>query len=147
MYGLSIVEDMHLIRKSMGVCSQQDVLFDRLTVREHLTLYANLKGVPTAELESEVNRYEEQIGLTEKRHTFASALSGGQKRKLCVALALIGGSRIVFLDEPTSGMDPFSRRNLWEILRLNKEGRVIIFTTHYMYHTHYSPTAPTADVL
>ena len=132
MYGLSIVEDMHLIRKSMGVCSQQDVLFDRLSVHEHLTLYANLKGVPKDELESEVSRYEEQIGLTEKRHTFASALSGGQKRKLCVALALIGGSRIVFLDEPTSGMDPFSRRNLWEILRLNKEGRVIIFTTHYM---------------
>ena len=79
-----------------------------------------------------MSRYEEQIGLTEKRHTFASALSGGQKRKLCVALALIGGSRIVFLDEPTSGMDPFSRRNLWEILRLNKEGRVIIFTTHYL---------------
>ena len=132
MYGLSIVEDMHLIRKSMGVCSQQDVLFDRLTVREHLTLYANLKGVPRDELVSEVKRYEAQIGLSEKRHTFASALSGGQKRKLCVALALIGGSRIVFLDEPTSGMDPFSRRNLWEILRMNKEGRVIIFTTHYM---------------
>ena len=146
MYGLSIVEDMSLIRKSMGVCSQQDVLFDRLTVREHLVLYANLKGVPKDELEAEVSRYEEQIGLTEKRHAFASTLSGGQKRKLCVALALIGGSRIVFLDEPTSGMDPFSRRSLWEILRLNKEGRVIIFTTHYMVslipfaHTHHQHT-------
>ena len=132
MYGNSIVEDMSLIRKSLGVCSQQDVLFDRLSVEEHLQLYANLKGVEKDKMREEVERYLQQVGLEEKRSAWAGSLSGGQKRKLCVALALIGGSRIVFLDEPTSGMDPYSRRHTWEVLRLNKEGRVIIFTSHFM---------------
>ena len=98
MYGNSIREDMSLIRKSLGVCSQQDVLFDRLTVKEHLTLYANLKGVDKPLMDEEVGRYIAQCGLADKVDAWAGSLSGGQKRKLCVALALVGGSRIIFLD-------------------------------------------------
>lgn len=73
-----------------------------------------------------------QVGLTEKLNVFSKNLSGGQKRKLSVCIALIGGSKVVFLDEPTSGMDPYSRRSTWQILQNAREGRVVILTTHFM---------------
>ncbi|CAM9759620.1 unnamed protein product, partial [Discosporangium mesarthrocarpum] len=73
-----------------------------------------------------------EVGLVEKKHTPTKALSGGQKRKLSVAIALIGGSEVVVLDEPTSGMDPYSRRSTWSVLQQNKKGRVILLTTHFM---------------
>ncbi|CAN0419265.1 unnamed protein product, partial [Hapterophycus canaliculatus] len=72
------------------------------------------------------------VGLTEKENELTSTLSGGQKRKLSVGIALIGGSKVVFLDEPTSGMDPHSRRFTWDLIRKNREGRVIVLTTHFM---------------
>lgn len=74
----------------------------------------------------------QSVGLTEKRHVQSQFLSGGQKRKLSVGLAFIGGSRVIFLDEPTSGMDPYSRRFTWNVIRQYKEGRVIVLTTHFM---------------
>ncbi|CAM9341769.1 unnamed protein product, partial [Choristocarpus tenellus] len=73
-----------------------------------------------------------EVGLVEKKHTPTRALSGGQKRKLSVALALVGGSEVVVLDEPTSGMDPYSRRSTWNVLQRNRKGRVILLTTHFM---------------
>ncbi|CAN0520838.1 unnamed protein product, partial [Ectocarpus sp. 8 AP-2014] len=72
------------------------------------------------------------VGLTEKENELTTTLSGGQKRKLSVGIALIGGSKVVFLDEPTSGMDPHSRRFTWDLIRKNREGRVIVLTTHFM---------------
>lgn len=74
----------------------------------------------------------EEIDLTESRSQLAKTLSGGQKRKLSVAIAMIGDSQIVMLDEPTSGMDTAARRRLWEMLKRNKAGRIVILTTHYM---------------
>jgi ATP-binding cassette subfamily A (ABC1) protein 3 len=74
----------------------------------------------------------EAVGLTEKRNIYASKLSGGQKRKLSVGIAFIAGSRVVVLDEPTSGMDPYSRRFTWNLIRQHKEGRIIVLTTHFM---------------
>jgi ATP-binding cassette subfamily A (ABC1) protein 3 len=120
------------IRKSMGVCPQHDVLFPELTVIEHLKMFGRIKGLIGAELTAAVNTKIEQVGLTEKINTPSKALSGGMKRKLSLAIALIGDSKIVFLDEPTSGMDPYSRRFTWEMLKQNKEGRVIVLTTHFM---------------
>ena len=70
--------------------------------------------------------------LTEKRHTESRNLSGGQKRKLCLAIALVGNARTVFLDEPTSGMDPHSRRSIWALLREQRGGRTIVLTTHFL---------------
>ena len=72
------------------------------------------------------------VGITEKRDTRAKELSGGQKRKLSVAVALIGDPKVIFLDEPTSGMDPFSRRHLWSLLKERRHGRCIVLTTHFM---------------
>ena len=74
----------------------------------------------------------QSVGLTEKRKAYSRTLSGGQKRKLSVGIAFIGGSRIVFLDEPTSGMDPYSRRFTWNVIRSHREGRVVVLTTHFM---------------
>jgi len=72
------------------------------------------------------------IDLTDQRHQQAKTLSGGQKRKLSVAISMIGNSKVVMLDEPTSGMDTTTRRRLWDMLKKNKAGKIIILTTHYM---------------
>jgi ATP-binding cassette subfamily A (ABC1) protein 3 len=130
--GMDIRSDMDDIRKNLGVCPQHDILFPDLTVHEHLIMFARFKGTPSKDLNDEVERMIESVGLTEKRHAFSKQLSGGQKRKLSVAIAFIGGSRIVFLDEPTSGMDPYSRRFTWNVIRQHREGRVIVLTTHFM---------------
>ena len=131
-FGQSIRTQMPLIRETLGVCPQHNILWPILTVQEHLQLYAGVKGVPRAELQQAVDDMIQQVGLTEKRHVASAALSGGMQRKLSVGIALIGDSRIVFLDEPTSGMDPYSRRATWDLLKKRKEGRVIILTTHFM---------------
>ncbi len=129
-FGLDVGSQMQDIRHNIGVCPQHDVLFPDLTVKEHLDFFAALKCVPDAE--AEVDKQIQQVGLTEKRHVQSRNLSGGQKRKLSVAIALLGDSKVIFLDEPTSGMDPHSRRFTWNLLQNNREGRVIILTTHFM---------------
>ncbi|RLN46989.1 hypothetical protein BBJ29_006669 [Phytophthora kernoviae] len=130
--GLSLVHDMGEIRQSLGLCFQHDVLYSELTVEEHLVFYGRVKGYHGAALREEVNTKVKEVGLTEKRHVFAGALSGGMKRKLSVAICLLGDSSLVFLDEPTSGMDPYSRRSTWEILLNNRANRVMVLTTHFM---------------
>ena len=99
-YDEDVSEDLESIRKYLGVCPQHDVLWDSLTVDEHLRLYAGLKGVPGNEIDSAVNDVIRDVGLTEKVNAQSSQLSGGQKRKLSVAIALIGDSKVVILDEP-----------------------------------------------
>ena len=89
-------------------------------------------GVPSKDQKAEVEAIIQSVGLTEKRKAYSRTLSGGQKRKLSVGIAFIGGSRIVFLDEPTSGMDPYSRRFTWNVIRSHREGRVVVLTTHFM---------------
>lgn len=90
---------MKEIRKSLGVCPQTNCLFGTLTVREHLELYAALKGVKTADIEDEVEQKIREVGLDTKADIYSSALSGGMQRKLQCAMAFIGGSKVVFLDE------------------------------------------------
>lgn len=116
----------------MGMCPQHDVLYPELTVREHLIFFGSLNGNKGNELMKEVDRKIEEVGLTEKANSFSTDLSGGMKRKLSVAIALLGNSKVVFLDEPTSGMDPYSRRATWELLQNNRHGRIMVLTTHFM---------------
>jgi ABC-type multidrug transport system ATPase subunit len=123
---------MEGIRRILGVCPQHDILFDTLTVREHLQFYGALKGVPQHELDDAVREKLREVDLLDKIDTRVETLSGGQKRKLSVAMAFIGQSRVVFLDEPTSGIDPLSRRRVWDVIQRYKHGRVIILTTHHM---------------
>ncbi|EQC37401.1 hypothetical protein SDRG_05005 [Saprolegnia diclina VS20] len=126
---LDLDKDLAALRKYLGVCPQHDILYDDLTVREHLTFYASIKGQFDMAV---VDAMLDDVGLTDKAHVKASALSGGMKRKLSVGIALIGDSALVFLDEPSSGMDPYSRRSMWDLLLRNRAGRVMILTTHYM---------------
>ncbi|CAM4633927.1 unnamed protein product [Caretta caretta] len=133
-YGKDIRTDQDLIRKNMGVCMQHNVLFSCLTAKEHLLLYGYIK-VPhwsEQELDEEVKRTLKDTGLYSHRHKLTGSLSGGMKRKLSISIALLGGSRVVILDEPTTGVDPCSRRSIWEIISKNKKGRTIILSTHHL---------------
>lgn len=117
---------------SIGFCPQYDILFDELTVREHIVFYSKLKGLNEAEIDNEVNKYIKLLELEPKADVRSARLSGGMKRKLSVGVALCGGSKVVFCDEPSSGMDPAARRALWDILQKEKRNRTILLTTHYM---------------
>eukprot|EP00854_Cymbomonas_tetramitiformis_P012663 gene12663-14971_t len=119
--GLDVFTHMDEIRCRLGVCPQFDILWPQLTVLEHLRLYANFQGVPEEYLEAEVMGKVEEVGLMEKVEAPVSALSGGQKRKLSLAISFLGNPSCVFLDEPTSGMDPFSRRKSWAVIRNNRK--------------------------
>ena len=131
-FGEDITENIGEIRKNMGYCPQHDVLIPEMTVAEHLHLFASIKGCDPGEIPGEVDKMIESVGLVDKRDTYSRNLSGGQKRKLSLGIAFIGKSRIIFLDEPTSGMDPYSRRFTWNVIRKYREGRIIVLTTHFM---------------
>ncbi|XP_026864956.2 ATP-binding cassette sub-family A member 3 [Electrophorus electricus] len=130
--GYDICQDMALIRRSLGLCPQHDVLFDNLTVREHLLFYTQLKGYPREKIPDEVDRIIRILNLEDKTNARSKTLSGGMKRKLSIGIALIGDSKVVMLDEPTSGMDPSARRATWDLLQGEKRGRTILLTTHFM---------------
>jgi ATP-binding cassette, subfamily A (ABC1), member 3 len=133
--------ELSAIRQLTGICPQHNVLFPTLTVKEHLLFFGRMKGIFGPDLRGSVDRCIEDVGLVEKRDVLSCALSGGMKRKLCLAMALIGDPKFVLLDEPTSGMDPYSRRSTWELLQKSKAGRVIILTTHFMVCSP-SPLSP-----
>ncbi|XP_052793280.1 ATP-binding cassette sub-family A member 9-like isoform X2 [Mya arenaria] len=130
--GLDVSQPSNMvkIRSMMGVCPQENILFDDLTCAEHLTLFAAIKGVK--QIEQEVKLALERVKLTDQKDTLSSALSGGQKRKLCLTIALIGDSKLLFLDEPTAGVDTDSRRHIWSVLKGLKKGRIIVLNTHVM---------------
>jgi ABC-2 type transport system ATP-binding protein len=116
------------LREKLGISLQDTRLSEKLTVLETLTLFRSFysKGLdPTAAID--------QVALGEKAQAQVGKLSGGQKQRLAVACALIGDPQLLFLDEPTTGLDPQSRRQLWDILRdLRSQGRTVLLTTHYM---------------
>lgn len=130
--GYEISQDMAQIRKSLGLCPQHDVLFDNLTVAEHLCFYAQLKGLSRQKCPEEVKQMLHILGLEDKRDARSRFLSGGMKRKLSIGIALIAGSKVLMLDEPTSGMDAISRRAIWDLLQQQKSDRTILLTTHFM---------------
>ncbi|PIA53512.1 hypothetical protein AQUCO_00900239v1, partial [Aquilegia coerulea] len=131
-FGKNITTDMDEIRKGLGVCPQNDILFPELTVKEHLELFATMKGVEEGDLERMVHDMVDEVGLADKVNTFVRVLSGGMRRKLSLGIALIGNSKVVILDEPTSGMDPYSMRSTWQLIKKIKKGRIILLTTHSM---------------
>lgn len=125
---------MTQIRRMTGVCPQHDILFDQLTAREHLHFFAAVRGIRHCDIPAEVRKTLRDIDLIDVSAAdgFVRHLSGGQKRKLSVGIAIIGDPRIIILDEPTAGVDPYSRRHMWSILRRIKHGKVILLTTHFM---------------
>lgn len=134
-------EDARSNRKILGVCPQTNPIYENLTCKEHLILYATIKSkdgnIPMEQTEKEIDDILKDLDLFDKKNYPASKLSGGQKRKLCVACSFIGGSKVILLDEPTSGMDTYARRYLWEMLKSYKKDRIIILSTHYMDEADY----------
>ena len=111
------------IRSMMGVCPQFDVLWDRLTGREHMHIYAQIKGVDPAMRGGHIEDLLDRVRLTSAAGQHAGGYSGGMKRRLSVAIALMGDPKVVYLDEPTTGMDPISRRHVWDIVEAAKKAR------------------------
>lgn len=151
----SFTKDVH---KNLGVCMQYDVHFNHLTTEEHLLLYGHIKAPHWSkqELQRQVRKYVnlqiwlrfalktcitykehilyhcrilEETGMYPHRHKRVGTLSGGMKRKLSISIAFIGGSRMVVLDEPTTGVDPCSRRSIWDIILQHKSGEIILIIT------------------
>ncbi|MBI4912315.1 MAG: ABC transporter ATP-binding protein [Acidobacteria bacterium] len=126
--GLTWERSAREIRASIGVQLQATSLYNKITPREALTLYGSYypRSRPAEEL-------LDLVQLTEKADAFHITLSGGQQQRLALAMALVNDPELVFLDEPTTGLDPQARRSLWEVVRgMKREGRTIILTTHYM---------------
>ena len=124
--------NMDEFRTKLGICPQHDVLFGQLTIREHLEMFCIFKGYESDNIDEEINKTLHDFELDNIQNVTAENLSAGQRRKLSIAISLIGGSKVIFLDEPSSGMDITSRRNLWDILKRQTEQKIIILTTHYM---------------
>ncbi|PIC24487.1 hypothetical protein B9Z55_017812 [Caenorhabditis nigoni] len=118
------------IRRETGLCPQYNTLFGFMTVMEHLEFFAKLKERKWDP--EEAREILARLRIDFKADFMAGALSGGQKRKLSLAIALIGGSEVVMLDEPTSGMDPGARHETWTLIQREKERRTILLTTHFM---------------
>ena len=128
--GKSILNDMNGVRSMISVCPQENVLWDTLTVSEHVEMWYQLRGLNYTS--NDVVNSLAEFGLSDKIDSNAGDLSGGQKRKLQVALAFVGDPKVIYLDEPTAGMDTQARRDVWALLRRKKQGRSIILTTHFM---------------
>jgi len=130
--GHDITTELTQARLALGVCPQFNVLWDTLTVEEHLLFYARLKGVPPRLENEHVKTWLVELGLLFAKDRLSQDLSGGMKRRLSAGIALVGNPKVVFLDEPTTGLDPASRRHLWSILDRARHGRALVLTTHSM---------------
>ncbi|CAI8597974.1 unnamed protein product [Vicia faba] len=133
-YGHSVQSStgMSNIRKLIGVCPQFDILWDALSGQEHLELFASIKGLSSASIKSITQTSLAEVRLLDAARVRSGSYSGGMKRRLSVAIALIGDPKLVILDEPTTGMDPITRRHVWDIIENAKRGRAIVLTTHSM---------------
>jgi ABC-2 type transport system ATP-binding protein len=129
--GVDVTKDYALIRRRVGVLPQEFTPFDRLKAPEAVRYFAALFGKrPSAD---QVDELISTVGLEDRADTIAMKLSGGEKRRIGIALALVGEPELLFLDEPTTGLDPQARRSLWQLLeRLRDEGKTIVLTTHYL---------------
>jgi ABC-2 type transport system ATP-binding protein len=126
--GLRWEQSATSLRRRIGIQLQETELYDKLSVAETVTMFRSFYERKVA-----VDEIIQSVGLTEKRDVWVSKLSGGQKQRLAIACALVSEPELVFLDEPTTGLDPAARRALWDIIRgLRGRGRTVMLTTHYM---------------
>nr|XP_048302071.1 cholesterol transporter ABCA5 isoform X2 [Myodes glareolus] len=129
---VSEIDEMFEARKMIGICPQLDINFDVLTVEENLSILASIKGIPANNIIQEVQKVLLDLDMQAIKDNQAKKLSGGQKRKLSLGIAVLGNPKILLLDEPTAGMDPCSRHIVWNLLKYRKANRVTVFSTHFM---------------
>ena len=132
MNNASITNDLKKIRQSIGVCPQHDVLWEELSAYQHLYVYAVLKNCEIKEIDATITSLLHTLRLFKVRHSAVRTFSGGMKRRLSVAIAFLGNSKFIFLDEPTTGLDPLIRRDIWRLIYNSKKGRCVLMTTHSM---------------
>ena len=138
--GYDITTRQDQVYHHVGVCPQHEILWPDLTCEEHLLFYARLKGVEHRDEKEVVTQCLEEVELMRERRKLSKELSGGQKRRLSIAIALVARPAVVFLDEPTTGLDPNVKRSLWRVIKRFKElhKMCIILTTHSMYNSPFT---------
>ena len=130
--GASIVREPMLVKEEIGVSPQETAVAANLTAEENLRLLCGMHGLSHAETDERVRTLSERFHLEEVLHRRAGKLSGGWQRRLSIAMALVSNPEILFLDEPTLGLDVIARSELWDVIRAMKGHATIILTTHYM---------------
>ncbi|GAB4467997.1 MAG: ATP-binding cassette domain-containing protein [Elainellaceae cyanobacterium] len=136
--GYDVVRQPVLVKQQIGVVLQQMSVDVDLTVWENMEFHGRMHHIPKSRRKHEIDRWLEYVELGDRRNDLVKMLSGGMKRRLQIARALLHEPRILFLDEPTVGLDPQTRRRLWEIIKgLNQQGMTILLTTHYMEEVEY----------
>ncbi len=131
--GFDVVTKASEVKKSIGICPQEIILFEELTVYENLHFFGNMYSIDPKILKNRINQLIKKVGLEEKRKVKVEKLSGGMKRRLNLIVGLVHDPDILFLDEPTAGLDPQARRLIWDyIFELKKQQKTILLTTHYM---------------
>ncbi|XP_049715282.1 ATP-binding cassette sub-family A member 6 isoform X2 [Elephas maximus indicus] len=128
---LSEKQDLEEIRKITGVCPQFNIQVGVLTVKENLRLFAKIKGIQPQEVEQEVQRILLELDMQSIQDNLAKNISEGQKRKLTFGIAILGDPQVLLLDEPTAGLDPFSRHRVWNLLKERKTNHVILLSTNF----------------
>jgi ABC-type multidrug transport system ATPase subunit len=132
-FGVDAVADPERAKRAMGITPQEAGVFERLTVREHFELFARLKHLSKREAREAAREVIEELGLSAETNKNVGALSGGQRRRILIGLALLGRPPLLVLDEPTTGLDPSSRRAVWSVIRRAVAvGATVILSTHYM---------------
>jgi ABC-2 type transport system ATP-binding protein len=136
--GYDVVRQPFGVKQQIGVVLQQTSVDIDLTVWENMEFHGRMHHIPNPQRQQEISRWLEYVELFDRRKDLVKTLSGGMKRRLQIARALLHQPQILFLDEPTVGLDPQTRRRLWEIIKgLNQQGMTILLTTHYMEEVEY----------
>ena len=126
--GVDVKKDPKEIKKIIGIQLQSTAFMAKLNLREQIKMFAGLYGV-----EVDADKLLEKVQLLEKAKSYPENLSGGQRQRFAIASALVNTPRVLFLDEPTTGLDPQARRNLWDLIKdIKKQGITVVLTTHYM---------------
>ncbi|XP_014296992.1 phospholipid-transporting ATPase ABCA1 [Microplitis demolitor] len=132
--GKNILTNPDVISSNIGLCPQENMVFPDLNIHQQLMFFGTLKGKTKTklQLEQEIDSLLSKVNLSEKKYAFPNQLSGGQKRRLCLAMAVVGDASVLILDEPTSGMDAESKREVWDIILKMRGEKTIIISTHDM---------------
>ncbi len=132
-FGIDAIANPVAAKQLMGITPQEAGVFETLSVRQHLELFGKLKGLKKVEARMQTGELLDALELTEQANKPVGALSGGQRRRILIGLALLGRPPLLILDEPTTGLDPASRRSVWKLLqKVIKTGTTVIFSTHYL---------------
>lgn len=139
--GYDVTREPERIKEKIGYMSQKFSLYDDLTVRENIRFYSGLYRIPKEKREQRTRWVLEMAGLSEREESLTRELSGGWKQRLALGCSILHEPPVLFLDEPTSGVDPVSRRNFWKLINTLSDGGVTVFvTTHYMEEAEYCDT-------